>query len=481
MIFGMAVSFLAASSISMELEAHTFEAWLAQPLSFRRLLAEKLGPVAVLSGLAAAELICGGAPIASPELAGAVCLLAVGLAPLLVMISRNSLVGGIGPWGLAVMVCFTLRPVDSDPALITLLCGWPPAPAWVVLALGAVGGGASLWLVLSLRPTEPATHLQGLRPFGRRSSAVRSQLMKELRLQSPTAMIAGLGGLGWIVGRLSPGMPDHVAAEVWPSFLALMMGPVAGICAVGSERRFGTLHLDVGGAPAAQVWRIKLAATAGVALFLGVLLPSTLLVLQEGLPHGAMDWRRGASTAAMMGVVVLLLAGLGMLISGVVHDFSRAFVATIGAGFALFLSMFWLWSPAYLESGNVSGSTGQLLSMELARRHSLVHGLITGLMFNRTPGRGDGIALRPWAVTLAHMNPGDAMSGRIVVTLGVFLVVFTAWILFRSARRVWLHARFERPWRTALAFGSVAATVIVLSSLTAAANTAAFLERFLRT
>ena len=249
---------------------------------------------------------------------------------------------------------------------------------------------------------------------------------KELRLHLATGVVAGLGGLVYLLKvRLHPG--SGMAGV--PPFFGLMTSAIAGITAVGSERRWGTQLMDVAAVPIAWAWRVKAGVALGLAVLLGVLLPVFELALSPGLVQAIGGEGRSFAAWALMGPVV---AALGMWVSGKSRDMSRAFVMTLLATAAM-LSL--------IGAGIAAGSfaVAKLVWVEWAR-HLLYP-------INASPPRlRIGAELIPAIETLLLLAP---------LVLGI-------WTLLIESRRGWLPGARRLAWRPAV--------VVLLTSVAAGAG-----------
>jgi hypothetical protein len=296
---------LASWSIGHEYSHRTLPILLSLPLSRPRLLLVKLAvviPLLVMLSVLALTLL----PPASrglgrqefPTLVGVlavVCMLI--LAPLLTMICRSPLAGLV--FAPAITGCVYLigqiaglvvygsgTPlIERDQFTMSLqLWGWAS-----VTALGAVTGWIAFMQLEAIDGLPEVHWLHGWRrtavaqPVARRRNPFWLLVLKELRLQQMSFMVAGLfifGGLA--LSMLSSVVPEfNGSPEPMVALNGLMLAWLVGSMASAEERHLGTLEWQTLLPVAAwQQWIVKAGVTLGLALLLAVGLP--LLVAIDG-------------------------------------------------------------------------------------------------------------------------------------------------------------------------------------------------------
>lgn len=421
-LFAFLAPLLVAASLGVELEPSTWTGWWLQPRSFRALLLEKLAVCAGVLALGFAQVAVGAKP-AALELPLLGALMALGVAPALTLVTRHALAGGLVAGATAELFVAAFHGFGPDTPPIY---GGPQRPAWLVISLAALfalgSGGLTLRRLPELIAAPPGSgprqrrfSTPGVRPLW------RALVGKELRLQLPTAAVAG-AGLAVAVANAWLGHDEVV--EPLALFFGLVCGALAGVCAVAGEHRHGTALADASAAPVAFVWRVKVLVTAGAALACGLALPVLEISALYGLRHALQEatnhsaWVLNASGvifAAGWMAMVVGLAAVGLIASAVVHDLARAFVATLAAGAALLglmgaISTATSWAIAALYWGSRSG----------------------GFM----PAFG-----------LPNLHLGEALAQRLLAVLVVVPALVLCRLALAQARRSWPLGRVELRWQ----------------------------------
>ena len=299
LLFGVAT--LSAHGIGHEFIGSTLPALFMQPVSRGRIFCAKLtaaaGCVAILGAMFYVVMASNPrTPMPAPSLF--VLLLAFGVAagPLLAMLGRTTLAGAVltiataaGLWlaaGFAASMYFGFEPVAEADALQAAIFG--DALGIAVLAAIAVswhmfrclqvveGRGTSIDIGSWLRWPAPSGTVRGSR-----ARAVRAMLMKELRLQQLSFVLAALFTAGWILFRLLRPHPSSAAVESILMLMYLYFGTVAlvaGAVAIADEHQLGTYSTQqLLPWPGWLLWTVKIVMVFAAALVLGAGVPSLLL------------------------------------------------------------------------------------------------------------------------------------------------------------------------------------------------------------
>jgi hypothetical protein len=324
-----------AFSLGVELEEGRLAMWLGQPLPRWRLLLEKQ---AVAALLVLGALLQGWAVSPGPglEVATVSCVLALGLAPYLVLVLRDAvltgLATGLGAW----VLCAALR-AGSEWAGLSESLG---LPLLVAVAAGASGVAlrATQIRLGTLRAPSVATLAPWWRLMGQggwKGRALRVWLRKELRLQVGTGLVAGLALVGWGVTMALPDTRPAVPTVL--GFFGLTLGVLAGLGPIAAERTFGTSHLDVLALPRVVAWHARVGVAFALALLGGVVLP---VVLGEG---AQVLFRKLGGPALVISytyswiwvTAVLVCTSVGLAASTLVPGLARALLIAYGALFCL--------------------------------------------------------------------------------------------------------------------------------------------------
>lgn len=330
-MLALAAVTLQASALSSEFTSKTASTWLAQPLGLSRLVFEKWAVAAGVSLCSLAQIALIAAPSApdvffvGPMLA---CLLGGFTVPLALVFKETLAAAFLSL--LAVMVplmgMVTLRadlehPDAADP--------WVAAVCWalpVVSALSVLGSTrrARTLLLVAVPEARSVEFSPG------RTSALRAQVMKELRLQGPAAGLMVGMVLMWVVARGEP----RTAVTL---LLGLVVAALAGITPTMSEKQYGTQVTELALLPSRWVWRVKTLVSSLVTVVGGVVLPGALLLLSPGpeallgrSPIGAMvNWSLG----------VAAVFALGLASAAFFHELKNAFAFVVAGVQVLFFTV----------------------------------------------------------------------------------------------------------------------------------------------
>lgn len=337
---------LGAYSIGHEYGHRTLPMLLTQPASRGRLFAVKFvivgGMVATLAAAAAAVFTVDGSRVDAPAMmvllpvAGAVFL-----APLFTMMCRSTLAGavmaGSGPmmvWVIAMLVAWWAFGISGDTLLAWLMNWWPAiaAIACPVFAMLTWRAFNRLEAVEGTPATLTLPRWTGARAGVRRAAPWRSLVVKEIHLQQMTIAITMFYAVIWGLGvGLRETVPASVALPLEAVLLLYCMGLaiVIGALASAEERQQGTLEVQllqpVG---ALAQWGVKCLVALGLAVLLGVVMPS-VLITAVALNTGS-NPLVGMTTNLV--VLVIMLTSSSLYISSLVGSGVKAMTWSLPAG-----------------------------------------------------------------------------------------------------------------------------------------------------
>lgn len=302
-VFAGCMAVIAALPFGGEFQQRTLPLLLAQPLHRSRLWGEKVFLVLGLLGIAGVVCLSVHARGANDRLLLCSFLLVTACAtPFWTLVARSTIGGAVlnvaGQFLLAGIAAASLakirgyeleldRPADLALIAIVILAysalflflGWRKfarlelkdaflADSPALSATGAERRRWSAWLVC--------------RPRGSLLNLVR----KELRLQKPLFLVAGVLALGWLVTLavyfLEPAWEDYVVGtlNVLTAVQIVLIPVLAGCMSLGEDYNIGVAawHLTLP-VSARRQWFVKLEVSAGVAGLLGIGLPVLLAVI----------------------------------------------------------------------------------------------------------------------------------------------------------------------------------------------------------
>lgn len=343
------VATLSAHGIGHEFLDSTLPALLMQPVPRGRVFSAKLAVAAVSVAIVGAIFYAVAAsdprtPLPAPSLYALLLAFGVVAGPLFSMLGRTTLAGSVltiaaagGLWvgaGVAASAYFGFDPVTEADALQAIIFR-------DAVVVGGVTGGVLSWLLfrrlevfdghaktidigswLNRRDSSRAT-----RP-GSPGLAFRATLVKELRLQQLSFVLAALFTGGWIAFRLIRPQPSSTLSQTMMTVTYLYFGTlsiVAGSISIADERQLGTsASQQLLPWPGWLLWATKAFVVLAVAGFLGVALPSVLLRASTlPLPYG-----RGASVLPW-GSAVLFVTACAMYVSSYASASVNAVVASV--------------------------------------------------------------------------------------------------------------------------------------------------------
>ncbi len=358
--YGLGTVALGAQSMGHEYTHRAIPLLLSQPSTRPRLFLTKLGALATMILLLAAagavtairdptfQHVVARQPIV--VLLPALC--AICLAPWMTMLCRGLLPGAVFtvaiPGALMVAADVTaalVHGVDTPAADSLQRVLWVGGMA-ALCAVGAVSGWRLFMRLEAVEGSGPGLHWPGAgqraaraRRTLRRRHAIWMLVIKEIRLQQLTFVIAGLYVLGWgaaallreytpVLGRL----PVTPVALLYVSFVSILVGSLAS----AAERQFGTLEWQtLLPMSARRQWSVKVGMALCLALVLGAALPWIVMLAgpaNEGeMRAGSALWRQALLQVGLLTSGSLYLSSLST--SGV-RAVAMSFTVSAGAAMA---------------------------------------------------------------------------------------------------------------------------------------------------
>jgi hypothetical protein len=335
--FGAGIIALGAYSIGHEYVNRTLGVILTLPAERRRILLVKLGVLSALvlplAGYASLLHLFAQSPAVPPWLVAGVAL---GLAPLLTMVCRNPLAGGMFSVSIAtqllivVLIMFVGRLDAPDDVERAAFVTW-----WRIMVV-VVAGGAVLgwWQFKRLQWIEGGVEITLPSWFAASPNTAPGRpfwllVKKELHLQrvafALTAMyvVAALADAALRLARPHDLPLLKTATVGYWLCLPVLMGSVAS----ADERQLGTLSWQLLlPAPAWRQWAAKTGSVFGLALLLGIAVP----VLMLNLPGAGDQLGPAWSSVGEATVQALALAAVGLYASSLVSSG----VIAVGISFA---------------------------------------------------------------------------------------------------------------------------------------------------
>jgi len=361
LVYGLGSIALGALSIGHEYAHHTLGLLLSHPIHRRRILLTKLVVLAVMLAIltaVAAVTALDRDGMRYPPRPGAFNAIylaaAVGLflTPYLTMVSRTALAAivfsvaipgvlfVIGD-ALGLFIYSVNQAADVD--RFTLAFFWRSSV--LVIALAAIAGWRRFMRLQAIEGYGAQMHLPvmsssaGTRPeHAPRRHPVWMLVLKEIRIQQMSFVVAALYPLGWIAAaylkRESPGFSDlplDGLTVLYAGILALLIGSLAS----AEERQFGTIEWQsLQPISRAAQWAIKVGVVLALTLFLGVAVPAGLhLVI-----HAGADPRLTGSKWLDLGTLMVVLTACGLYASTLCASGVKALAVAfpIAAGLGIF-------------------------------------------------------------------------------------------------------------------------------------------------
>lgn len=306
-MLSLAAVTLQASTLCAEFMHRSAPTWLAQPLSVSRLVFEKWAvPAGVtLLSLVQIELLTQPSPhtlaVLGPTLA---CLLGGFTVPLALYFKDTLTSAFLSLLAVAMPLIGTLW-------LRGELDQLESTDYWLRLVQWALPAASVLGVLLSVKHARHLTLVTVARArvvafSPGRTSSLRAQVMKELRLQAPAVGLMGAMVMMWALTRGEVRLGATVV-------LGLVVAALAGMTPALCEKQYGTNVTELSVLPLRWVWRVKTGAAALVAFAGGCLLPGVLVWLVEPPTFGwstvtaAASWSAGVFAIFALGVVASVL------------------------------------------------------------------------------------------------------------------------------------------------------------------------------
>ena len=429
----LGTALLVAQPFGVEFQQRTLGLLLMQPVTRARIWIEKwTALLAVLVPLASlALLILPGEAIGSRIVTFAVVMACSG--PLWTLVAGSTIGGAVfslaglmlvemgAHLALGVATGSDVGWFANHPALLALRALYATATLWLgwrMLARFEVtgsGGGAGTRAVGSMRALE----ILRSRPHG----AIANLVRKEVRLQQPTFLVAGVFAGCWAAAlaflALVPtrvDLADALLTTLIVSYVPLTL-IVASTISVGEDTALGTgaWHLTYPVSAGAQ-WGAKLGVTTAVAALLGLALPAALAAVARyvvALPAGHLQLPSVPATAFVGAAIVLI----GFWASTLVRHTVRA---AVGAGLAIAVLLF-------------VAAIGSAIAYSVG----LANHLMTSLMvqFQLSPEALHPLALAPrWAQGLLTPRATSGLATLAVLCVAGPVALHQSLTAFRTAR-----------------------------------------------
>lgn len=328
--YALGAIFLGALSVGHEYSGRTLPCLLTQPVSRQRLWLIKAAALGLilgllaLAGLGAFDIWPSG--LTTPRTSVILwlpLLCGLCLAPWLTMVSRGTLPGVVFTAAVPVLLFIAgaaLRvPYRSAWPIVGVLAIAAAFLAWRTFVTLEVAGdrSAEVDLVPWSATTARAAGTTSRHPYV-------LLLMKELRLQQISFVLAGVFSALWIVVSVAEGLaPDTFADAIRYAALFLYAGLISIMCgglASAEERRLGTVEwqLLLPISHRAQ-WLIKMGTALALALLLAAVLPALLQVVAPD-PF---------TTEGFHPFVVVLLCASALYVSSLSNSGVHATLATL--------------------------------------------------------------------------------------------------------------------------------------------------------
>jgi hypothetical protein len=329
LFYGTACAGLGALSIGHEYTNRTLSTLLAQPASRARLLLLKLAVLAVM--LVTLSAVGWRAELFPPRVAlpivGLSVLCALFVTPWLSMLFRSPVAGAVFTMPVPAWIWVIADALAGESVKLA-------AFEWGLAGFCALAAALGWWKFTRLEAIEgpgwevrlPVARAGSAE--GRRAHPIWLLAKKELALQFPSIVVAGIGMLGWLSVWLwsrsatTPAL-QRTFEDVLGALILLYGGLVAiviGSLASAEERQLGTLEWQTLLPMASwRQWVIKTGTALGLAMLLTVALPLLSLSFSGG------HVRIGGFYAAAM----LLLTSIGLYVSSLSGNGFKAVLMAI--------------------------------------------------------------------------------------------------------------------------------------------------------
>jgi ABC-type transport system involved in multi-copper enzyme maturation permease subunit len=366
--FALAAITLGAHAIGHEYANRTLGTLLAQPVERNRVFLTKLGVVSGLIGALAALAWLLLSTTTAPDSSWLLLLIVLSalagitLAPWLTMVCRNQLAGVVFTVAIPAIMFLAAQLVAATfygtGTLDSILLArtWWLAAVGVLLAMAAVLAWRSFMRLEVVEGTGGVVHMPAwlgrVAPAGAQHP-VWMLTKKELHLQQITLVIVAVYLAGVATISLVPTSPELRDASamlplliIYCVVLALLIGSLAS----AEERQFGTLEWQLLLPISAwRQWVIKVGVALGLAVVLGILLPSVVL----RVTLSPQEWQSGSRS--LLGGIgqMILLTSIGLYVSSVSTSGVRALAISFPAALALFYFTDWVNTAAMMVKGQM--------------------------------------------------------------------------------------------------------------------------------
>ena len=346
----LAAGFLPAMGVAAFFEdgPGTLAAWLTQPLPRWRLVAERVGVLAVPALALSAQALAVSEELPGPEVLPLGLALALGLAPVLAVSLRAGRLAMPVVWMISAALCGAAANGSDLPVTVTPDRVLAASAVLLVAPWLAFARGSRSWPVGGMPELDPRRwwKVAGATPW-------RTLVRKELRMQLP-ALGLMLASVPLWLDAVVEGRPERAGEPA--ILLGLTAALLAGVIPLASEAEYGTITLDLTVLPRALVWRAKLLVSLAVAVLVAVVFPLVLMALgallaaNPGRPlfsqqnlFGLTAWLALVTATWAIGLAASSLARRAMtaffvalgLIAGVAALLSATFDAGMELGWAL--------------------------------------------------------------------------------------------------------------------------------------------------
>lgn len=312
LVLGVGCIAMATSAFGSELQHKTIWLLFSQPISRTTIWVEKM--VVLVSAIAVSTLLLYAClRIYAWEQFSAFALIFIPLcafcgAPYLTLIARTGIGGAVFSIALPGTLCASAHLISdlkyvNDPARYEFPARLLAVPLAIYCVLGLSLGYAKFKRLQVLENSSEGFSLPGwiegflIRPWTwmvpKKTGAFTSLVLKEIRLQQMSFIIAGLFCLGGLAGALVKARYQHrfgtdyeIYGHIYYVLYLSMLPLVAGVISAAEERAQGILDWHLTLPPSARKqWLAKMLMTLTISLVLGLFLPFLLHVSGVGILH----------------------------------------------------------------------------------------------------------------------------------------------------------------------------------------------------